>query len=107
MRQGDKLEHETMSRTLKLAVAGLGRMGSVHARNVLELAAEGSPCHLAAVADANPDRIESFRRETGWDGPSFTSVTALAESDLCQTTFVVTPTSQHREHATALIQAGH
>ncbi len=96
-----------MSRTLKLAVAGLGRMGSVHARNVLELAADGSPCHLAAVADANPDRIQSFRRETGWDGPSFTSVTELAESDLCQATFVVTPTSQHREHASALIQAGH
>lgn len=96
-----------MSRILKLAVAGLGRMGSVHARNVLELAAEGAPCQLTAVVDANPDRIQLFRRETSWNGASFPSVTELAESDLCRATFVVTPTSQHREHATTLIQAGH
>src|SRR4051794_38553191 len=102
----DKLESETMSQILQLAVAGLGRMGSVHARNVLELEAEGAGCQLAAVADSNQDRVRRFRDETSWRGPSFTSVRDLAQSSLCQATVVVTPTAEHREHASALIEAG-
>ncbi len=87
-------------------MAGLGRMGSVHARNVLEIARETGICQLAALADSDPNRIRRFRDETNCDVPSFTSVQELAESGLCQATFIATPTAQHREHAMSLIRAG-
>lgn len=95
-----------MPELLKIAVAGLGRMGSVHARNALEIARETGICQLAALADSDPNRIRRFRDETNCDAPSFASVHELAESGLCQATFVVTPTAQHREHAMTLIRAG-
>jgi myo-inositol 2-dehydrogenase / D-chiro-inositol 1-dehydrogenase len=96
-----------MSEPLKVAVAGLGRMGSVHARNVLEIAGETGICQLAAIVDIDPRRIDQFRRATHCEAPSFTSINELAESGVCQATFVVTPTARHREHATVLIRAGH
>ena len=37
---------------LNLAVAGLGRMGVIHALHVLELERETGTCKLAALVDA-------------------------------------------------------
>ena len=95
-----------MSEPLKIAVAGLGHIGSVHARNALQIAAGTGMCELAAITDSDPKRISEFREATNCAAPSFASVQELAESGICQATFVVTPTAKHREHATALIRAG-
>ncbi|HYO80684.1 MAG TPA: Gfo/Idh/MocA family oxidoreductase [Bryobacteraceae bacterium] len=95
-----------MSDPLKLAVAGLGRMGSVHALNVLEISQQTGLCQLAAVADVDEGRIRRFKIDANCDVPSFTSVAELAASGLCDATFVVTPTADHRDHATELIRAG-
>ena len=96
-----------MSEPLKIAVAGLGRMGWIHAQNVIELARETGACALAGVADANPDRRQKFADAYGLAVPIFTSVDELAAAKVCQSTIVVTPTENHRAHATQLIAAGH
>ena len=96
-----------MSQPLKIAMAGVGRMGQVHARNLLSLARESGGCGVVALVDSDRDRLERFAQETGFTGSLLTSVEALAEADLCQATFVATPTERHREHATTLIRAGH
>jgi predicted dehydrogenase len=95
-----------MSEPLKLAVAGVGRMGQIHALHVVELARETGRCALAALVDVDVDRARRFASENGCDIPVFKSVEELAEADVCDATVVVTPTDLHREHTATLVNAG-
>jgi predicted dehydrogenase len=96
-----------MSGPLRLAVAGLGRMGAIHGLHVHELARDTAACELVAIAEADPTRAHRFLSDNGLNVPVFSSVEELAKSDICQATVIVTPTENHRAHATALIAAGH
>jgi myo-inositol 2-dehydrogenase/D-chiro-inositol 1-dehydrogenase len=96
-----------MAETLKVAVAGLGRMGFIHALHVHELARETQTCQLAAVAEPDAERARRFLLETSLEIPVFHSVDALANSGICDAAVVVTPTENHREHAATLISAGY
>jgi myo-inositol 2-dehydrogenase/D-chiro-inositol 1-dehydrogenase len=96
-----------MPSPLKIAVAGLGRMGQIHALHVVELARETGSCELVALADGDVERIGRFAGEHALKVPLFASVEELAKSGLCSATVVVTPTDKHREHAATLIRAGH
>jgi predicted dehydrogenase len=96
-----------MSTPLRVAVAGLGRMGSIHAFHALELSQETGSCVLAALADADVNRARSFAAETGRNLPVFGSIAELAQAGVCDAAVVVTPTENHREHAATMIAAGH
>jgi myo-inositol 2-dehydrogenase/D-chiro-inositol 1-dehydrogenase len=96
-----------MPEPLRLAVAGLGRMGVIHALHVFELARETQDCELAALADLNVDRAREVASQIGCDVPIFGSVEELARANVCSATVLVTPTDNHREHAARLISAGH
>src|SRR5437764_13490880 len=91
---------------LPIALAGFGRMGAIHALHIRELQNEGH-CRFAAAADADTERARRVLRELELDIPVFGSVEDLARAGLTTATVVVTPTPLHREHATALIAAGH
>lgn len=96
-----------MSDSLAVAIAGIGRMGAIHAFHLNELANETGVCHLAAVAEPDRARAESYLADVGkTDVPIFASVAELAKSQPCQAAVVVTPTDQHRDNAAALIDAG-
>lgn len=92
---------------MKIAIAGLGRMGRVHALNAVELARRTGKCEVVALVDGNPDRLRQVADECACNAQLFASVEELAASGICQATFVVTPTDRHREHATTLLRAGH
>lgn len=92
---------------MKIALAGLGRMGWVHARNLVGLARDTGHCEVVGLVDADRDRAQRFAQEHGCTARIFTSVRELAEADVCRATMIVTPTERHREHATELIRAGH
>lgn len=96
-----------MSEPLKVAVAGLGRMGTVHALHVLELARDTQECELAALADVDIERARRFNADIGGQVPIFASPEELVRAGICDATVVVTPTDNHREHAAMLIAAGH
>lgn len=96
-----------MSEPLRLAVAGLGRMGTVHALHALELAGETRACQVVAFADLDVSRGERLNADCDARIPVFASVDELAKSGVCNATVIVTPTDSHREHAAALIAAGH
>lgn len=96
-----------MSEPLKLAVAGLGRMGTVHALHALELARDTHACELVAFADLDASRGERLNAEWNTRIPVFSSVDELAKADICNATVIVTPTENHREHAATLVAAGH
>lgn len=93
-------------RPLRLAIAGVGRMGAVHALHIAELARETGKCQFAAIADIDVEKARRVAARIGADVPVFDSVDALASSGVADATFVVTPTALHREHAARLIAAG-
>jgi myo-inositol 2-dehydrogenase / D-chiro-inositol 1-dehydrogenase len=95
-----------MPEPLKIAVAGLGRMGLIHALHVAELARETGSCKVAAFADLDTEKARNFAAEIGCDVPILSSVDELAASKLAEATVLVTPTENHREHSATLIQAG-
>jgi myo-inositol 2-dehydrogenase/D-chiro-inositol 1-dehydrogenase len=96
-----------MSGPLKLAIAGVGRMGAIHALHAHELSEETGSCTLAALADANVQRARSFAAQFGSRIPVFASVEELAAAGVADATVVVTPTTDHSRHSTTLIEAGH
>src|SRR5690242_889860 len=95
-----------MSELLKVAVAGLGRMGAVHALHLHELARETNGCELSALADIDVERARRFAAEVGCRVPIFSSVEELAASDACDAAVIVTPTENHRVHAATMIAVG-
>jgi len=95
-----------MTKPIKLGIAGLGRMGWVHAGHALELERETGACQVAALADADVGRARRFASEAGINAAIFGNVAELAASGACDAVFVVTPTALHREHAAALVRAG-
>lgn len=95
-----------MAKAHKIAVAGLGRMGAIHALHVHELARDTQTCELVALAEPDSDRAHGFLASIGYEVPIFPSVEALAKSGICDAAVIVTPTENHREHAAALISSG-
>ncbi len=95
-----------MSKPLKVAVAGLGRMGIVHALHLHELARETRDCEIAALVDADMNRSRRFSAEIGLKAPLFPSVEELAKTGICDAAVIVTPTENHREHAAIMVAAG-
>jgi myo-inositol 2-dehydrogenase/D-chiro-inositol 1-dehydrogenase len=95
-----------MSKTVKLAVAGLGRMGVIHALHVHELARETGACTLAALVDADTARARQVAADLGSNAPILATIEELAQAGIADATVIVTPTDRHREHAARLIAAG-
>lgn len=91
---------------LKVAVVGLGRMGTVHALHVHELARDTGMCELAALVDVDTERAQRVRAEIGTTAPIFPSVQKLTEAGACNAAVIVTPTENHQEHAVAMMAAG-
>lgn len=97
-----------MPEPLKVAVAGLGRMGAIHALHVQELARETQACELAALADLDTGRARRIAADIGApDVPIFSSIEELAHAGVCNATVIVTPTENHHAHAALMIEAGH
>src|SRR5260370_30035878 len=95
-----------MSEKLRVAVAGVGRMGPVHALHVHELAQENGNCVLSALVDVNLDRARTVAANIGCDTQVFASIEALLAASASDATVVVTPTGSHREHAPTLTRTG-
>jgi myo-inositol 2-dehydrogenase/D-chiro-inositol 1-dehydrogenase len=95
-----------MSEPVKLALAGLGRMGWVHAQNAVELEKTGA-CRISGLVDSDIERARRFAAQYSCSAPVFGSIEELAAANVCQATFVVTPTDHHRGHTTTLVKAGH
>jgi myo-inositol 2-dehydrogenase / D-chiro-inositol 1-dehydrogenase len=92
---------------LRVGVAGLGRMGMIHALHIHELAKESDLCRLTCVSTTDPASAVAFHSLTGSTVPVFDNIEALAESSLFDVAVIATNTPLHREHALTMIRAGH
>ena len=81
-----------MHQPIRIAVAGLGRMGIIHALHVHELARETGNCTLAALCTGDAKKAARFAAETGCDVPVFRSVKDLADAQVTDATVIATPT---------------
>jgi myo-inositol 2-dehydrogenase/D-chiro-inositol 1-dehydrogenase len=91
---------------IRVAVAGLGRMGMIHALHIHELAQESDLCRLIAVSTIDMPAADRFLAMTGASTPVVNDIAALAESGMSDVTVIATNTPLHREHALMMIQAG-
>jgi predicted dehydrogenase len=86
-------------------VVGVGVFGRNHARVYRELEQQGEPVRLAAVVDTNLERADAVAREFGCR--AFGSIEQmLATYAEISAASVATPTCQHLEVASALIESG-
>jgi len=84
---------------------GVGVFGRNHARVYRELEQQGEPVRLAAVVDTNLERADAVAREFGCR--AFGSIEQmLATYAEISAASVATPTCQHLEVASALIESG-
>jgi predicted dehydrogenase len=84
---------------LRIGVAGLGGMGSVHASNALEL--DGA--RLVAVASTRPGRAAAAAAELGVRGCTYDELFAAEEVDAV---VLAARSVDHAEHAAAVLSAG-
>mgnify|MGYP001102788637 CR=1 FL=1 len=99
-----------MSRELRLAVVGVGRIGLFHARHLIELAEERGDCRLVAVADRHErtaaDVAERLVRSGAEPIASFTSPEALVESGIADAAIVASRTADHLRDTRTLVEGG-
>jgi len=96
-----------MNQPLDVGIVGIGRMGFVHARHLLELERAVGSCRLCAVVDRDAAKLKRFTDELWYEGRTFDSLDKYVAADVCRATIVVTPTAHHQPHAMALARAGH
>ena len=97
---------QSLKQPLRVAVAGLGRMGMIHALHIHELAKESSLCQLTAVSTIDKPAADRFLAMTGGSTPVVNDIAELAQSGLSDVTIIATNTPLHREHALMMIRAG-
>ncbi|MGH9529715.1 MAG: Gfo/Idh/MocA family oxidoreductase [Terriglobales bacterium] len=91
--------------TVNVAVVGVGAFGRNHARVYHELSKQGKSVRLVGVADPDISRADAVAREFGCRG--FGSVEQLISTHSeVQAVSVAVPTTQHREVAGVLMEAG-
>ncbi|WP_269540900.1 Gfo/Idh/MocA family protein [Cerasicoccus fimbriatus] len=76
-------------KTVRLGIIGLGTMGNIHARNILEGRASGLT--LAAIADADEARLSVFSESVA----KFTDSTTMMDSGQVEAVLIATPHFSH------------
>jgi myo-inositol 2-dehydrogenase/D-chiro-inositol 1-dehydrogenase/scyllo-inositol 2-dehydrogenase (NAD+) len=91
-----------MSNPLGVAVAGVGRVGMVHAKNV---ASGVRGARLVALADPSEDALAAAAAETGCERKFSDPLEAVAADDV-EAVVIASPTFTHAELAVAALAAG-
>ncbi|HEV2134899.1 MAG TPA: Gfo/Idh/MocA family oxidoreductase [Terracidiphilus sp.] len=96
-----------LTKTIRVGMVGLGRMGMIHALHLHELEEEGDLCQLTCVSTRDREAADAFLSLSHAAMPVFDDIDGLVKSDLCDVAVIATNTPLHREHALKLISAGH
>ena len=97
---------QSLNQPIRVGVAGLGRMGMIHALHIHELEQESDLCRLTCVSTIDKPAADRFLSMSGTATPVFDDIEGLAKSGLCDVTVIATNTPLHREHASTMIDAG-
>ena len=96
---------------IRIAVIGLGRMGSIHALHAAEISQEVDGCSLTALVDIDEGRVKEtanlLARISTAKPRAFSNIDELLESGVSDAAIVATPTHLHRMHASSLVKEGY
>ena len=81
-----------MNKSIDIGIVGIGRMGWVHARHLLELERETGFSRLAAVVDLDVPKTRRFASEMGYTGKLFASLEEYLAWGGTKATMIVTRT---------------
>lgn len=95
-----------LTKTIRVGVVGLGRMGMIHALHLHELEQEDNLCRLTCVSTTDRQAADTFLSLTRTATPVFDNIDVMAKSELCDVAVIATNTPLHREHALKFIGAG-
>ena len=99
-----------MAERFRIAVVGVGRIGTFHARHVQELASERGDCALTAVVDGYGDLAAEVaaQLQAGQETAIgvFKDVEELVAADAADGAFIASRTENHYRDAQTLIDAG-
>jgi predicted dehydrogenase len=84
---------------VRLGIAGLGGMGTAHARSILDGSVKNTV--LSAVSDAQPERLEPFA-----DAKKFADATEMFRSGAIDAVLIATPHYSHTTLGIAALEAG-
>lgn len=98
---------QSLTKTIRVGVVGLGRMGMIHALHLHELEQEDDQCRLTCVSTPDRRAADAFLSLSHAATPVFDDIDGLVKSDLCDVAVIATNTPLHREHALKVIGAGH
>ncbi len=97
----------TATKTIRVGLVGLGRVGMIHALHLHELEQEGDLCRLTCVSTTDSKAADAFISMSGAAMPVFDDIDGLTKSGLCDVAVIATNTPLHREHALKSIGEGH
>ena len=86
--------------TLKIAVIGIGNMGSAHAKHIYENAVKDA--QLVAVCDVDPTKLNWARESLGDDLLLYSDYHQLLDDHVCDAVLIATP---HYDHPVIAIEA--
>lgn len=86
---------------VNIAIVGVGRMGTFHARQLSDL---DHAVDVVAVADSQPDRASAVGSEIG--ATAYTSIEALLDDDRVEAWLIASSTPSHPQLVTAAIGHG-
>lgn len=89
-----------MSRPVRIAVAGLGRFGTLHLRTFADMSV-----HVAAVCDPDPDRLHAVKEEFGV-AHTYASLDELLAGETVDLVDVVTDEASHGQLVLHALDAG-
>ena len=99
-----------MSPPLRVALVGVGRIGTYHAQHAQELARSRGDCQLVALVDGFAGAAQRARDQLQLhqDGEiaTFDDVDDLVESESCDVAVIASRTADHYRDASTLVDAG-
>mmetsp|Transcript_28580 Transcript_28580/g.32677 ORF Transcript_28580/g.32677 Transcript_28580/m.32677 type:complete len:348 (+) Transcript_28580:26-1069(+) len=92
-------------KTIKIAMFGCGRIGRLHAKNILSGVYDGTPLVLTKVFDAVPEAVAAFKKDFNFENVAEKEEEILQDSAI-DAILICTPTTHHARLIKAGLQNG-
>ena len=90
------------NKLVKIGIAGLGRLGTMHAKNITHSLRN---VQLAAICDSDKENLQRFQQEYKVEN-TYTSFSEMLQNKQLNAIVIVTPSALHCQHIEQSLEAG-